>query len=73
MKSLESKYIDLANFYKKEALQRKPSDVDKASHTSEGFYQHNRSLSPLRGGNPLDLKLERAIVNELFSEKTEMD
>jgi hypothetical protein len=77
MTNLENKYIDLANFYKKEAVKHKQfqsllsdrtSPYGPKNNTADNFY-NNKSLSPIRNGTgpvEIDQNAEKSIINELL-------
>lgn len=71
MKNLENKYIDLANYYKKELVGRKDiSDLhneiqDQQRFKSSGSSYFSRSRSPYHKPD-VDLNVESAIIGELL-------
>ncbi|CDW85154.1 UNKNOWN [Stylonychia lemnae] len=88
MKSLENKYIDLANFYKMGAIKQKQQSIlqdtkspNKVfSNTADNFYTNQSSKSPLRlqsqaliAQEELDTVKEKNIISELLHEKSDLD
>ena len=65
MKSLECKYIDLANFYKKELLNKSTENVSAVG----GVVQ--QTMTESRSG--LDTRMEDSIINELKNEKIKFE
>jgi hypothetical protein len=83
MKNLESKYIDLANFYKKELVNKKSvsnysplrnfDDNGRHNRFSATTHHGSRSRSPFQNSPDLDHNAESSIINELLQEKNDLE